>query len=62
LKEKETEEKNLDDEMNGAAGKVSDDGAAQDDSMGADVPWRRLQSGKPSFATLKRETLQQNIS
>ena len=38
LKEKETEEKNLDDEMNGAAGKVSDDGAAQDDSMG--VLWR----------------------
>jgi hypothetical protein len=44
LKEKETEEKNLDDEMNGAAGKVSDDGAAQDDSMGAGVHWRWLQS------------------
>ena len=29
LKEKETEEKNLDDEMNGAAGKVRDDGAAR---------------------------------
>jgi hypothetical protein len=51
LKEKETEEKNLDDEMNGAAGKVSDDGAAQDDSMG--VLWRGGGGdGGVSFASL----------
>jgi hypothetical protein len=60
LKEKETEEKNLDDEMNGAAGKVSDDGAAQDDSMG--VLWRGGGGGGGvSFASPKEGNLYKKL-